>query len=146
MGRIGDVLLEKGDTVHTIESAATVFDAVKRMVDVGVGALLVTDGGKICGMITERDYLRRIAVEGRTSRTTLVREIMSSPVVCIESSADVAECMALMTHKRIRHLPVVDHERLVGLVSIGDLVRAVSKEHSFHVQVLTDYIAGKYPA
>jgi CBS domain-containing protein len=146
MGRIGDVLLEKGNAVHSIEAAATVFDAVKRMVEVGVGALLVTDGEKICGMITERDYLRRIAVEGRTSRGTLVREIMSSPVVCIESGADVAECMALMTHKRIRHLPVVDHERLVGLVSIGDLVRAVSKEHKFHVQVLTDYITGKYPA
>ncbi len=146
MGRIGEVLREKGSTVHSIEAAATVFDAVKRMVEFGVGALLVTDEGRICGMITERDYLRRIAVEGRTSRGTLVREIMSSPVICIESGADVAECMALMTHKRIRHLPVVDHDRLVGLVSIGDHVRAVSKEHSFHVQVLTDYITGKYPA
>jgi len=146
MGRIGDVIKEKGATVHSIESSATVFDAIKRMVDVGVGALLVTDEGKICGMITERDYLRRIAVEGRTSRGTLVREIMNSPVICIESSADVAECMALMTHKRIRHLPVVDQERLVGLVSIGDLVRAVSKEATFHAQVLTDYITGKYPA
>jgi CBS domain-containing protein len=146
MGRISDVLQEKGTAVHSIEASATVFDAIKKMVDAGVGALLVTDGGKIRGMITERDYLRRIAVEGRTSRTTLVREIMSSPVICIASGADVSECMALMTHKRIRHLPVVDQDRLVGLVSIGDLVRAVSKEHSFHVQVLTDYITGKYPA
>ena len=146
MARIGDVIKEKGATVHSVESSATVFDAIKRMVDVGVGALLVTEEGKICGMITERDYLRRIAVEGRTSRGTLVREIMSSPVICIESSADVAECMALMTHKRIRHLPVVDQERLVGLVSIGDVVRAVSKEATFHAQVLTDYITGKYPA
>jgi CBS domain-containing protein len=146
MARIGDVLQEKGGTVHTIEASSTVFDAVKRMVDAGVGALLVTEGGNIRGMITERDYLRRIAVEGRTSKTTLVREIMSSPVICIEPSADVAECMALMTHKRIRHLPVVDKDRLVGVVSIGDLVRAVSKEHKFHVQVLTDYISGKYPA
>ncbi len=146
MGRIGDVLKEKGTTVHSIEASATVFDAVKRMVEVGVGALLVTEEGKICGMITERDYLRRIAVEGRTSRSTLVREIMSHPVICIDSGADVAECMALMTHKRIRHLPVVDHEHLVGLVSIGDLVRAVSKEATFHAQVLTDYITGKYPA
>jgi CBS domain-containing protein len=146
MGRINDVLREKGTAVHGIEASATVFDAIEKMVEVGVGALLVTDGGRICGIITERDYLRRIAVEGRTSRATLVREIMTSPVICTESGADVAECMALMTHKRIRHLPVVDHERLVGLVSIGDLVRAVSKEQKFHVQVLTDYITGKYPA
>ena len=146
MGRIRDVLHEKGSVVHTIEASATVFDAIKIMVSVGVGALLVTDGGKIRGMITERDYLRRVAVEGRTSRETLVREIMSTPVVFVSPGDDVAESMALMTHKRIRHLPVVDQERLVGLVSIGDLVRAVTKEQKFHVQVLTDYIAGKYPA
>ncbi len=146
MGRIGDVLREKGTTVHSIESSATVFDAIKRMVEIGVGALLVIDEGRICGMITERDYLRRIAVEGRTSRETLVREIMSHPVVSIEPGADVSEGMALMTHRRIRHLPVVEHDRLVGLVSIGDLVRAVSKEATFHAQVLTDYITGKYPA
>ncbi len=146
MARIGDVLQEKGNTVHAIEASATVFEAVQRMVEAGVGALLVTEGGQTRGIITERDYLRRIAVEGRTSRGTLVREIMSSPVVCIESGADVGECMALMTHRHIRHLPVVDHDRLVGIVSIGDLVRQASKESKFHVQVLTDYIAGKYPA
>lgn len=146
MGRIADVLREKGSVVHSIDAGETVFEAVRRMVDANVGSLLVTDRGTICGILTERDYLRRVAVEGRTSRTTAVREIMTAQVLAVHPEADVAECMALMTEKRLRHLPVVDQGKLVGLVSIGDLVKNVSNEHRFHVQVLTDYISGKYPA
>ncbi len=113
------------------------------MVDKNCGALLVMEGDEIVGIITERDYLRRVALEGRTSRETTVRDIMSAPVVYIEPSDGIEAAMALMTDRRIRHLPVVDGGSLVGLVSIGDLVRYQSREKTFQIKYLEDYISAR---
>jgi signal-transduction protein with cAMP-binding, CBS, and nucleotidyltransferase domain len=146
MGTIADVLAKKGRKVHTIERTATVFDAVRKMVEVNTGSLLVTQGEEPCGIITERDYLRNIVLEGRTSKNTQVREIMTSSVVVIDPSCTVEQAMGIMTQKRIRHLPVVEDGRLTGLVSIGDLVKQVSQDQECQIRYLTDYITGKYPA
>jgi CBS domain-containing protein len=143
MAQIAELLEVKGRDVIRIASDATVFDAVKLMVERNVGALLVTDGDEITGIFTERDYLRRIAVEGRRSRDTAVREVMSSPVVVITPETSVEESMAMMSERRIRHLPVVDQGGLVGMISIGDLVRHQSKQQTFQIQYLTDYITAR---
>ena len=146
MGRVADLIRAKGRDVYTIESGASVYDAVKSMVDHNVGSLLVVDHGEIGGIITERDYLREIVLKGRTSKTTEVRAIMTSKVVCVGPNDSIEECMAVMTEKRIRHLPVLEDGRLAGLVSIGDVVKQLSKDQRAQIRYLTDYITGKYPA
>lgn len=146
MARISDVLARKGARVHTIAPTDTVFDAVKRMVELNTGSLLVVDGQGVRGIITERDYLRRIVLEGRTSKATRVAEIMTERVVVVEPGTDVQDAMAIMTDRHIRHLPVLDGDDLVGIVSIGDLVKQVSQDRKYEIQYLTDYITGKYPA
>ena len=134
MSDVAKVLEGKGSEVLTIDAEATVFDAIKRMVEANVGALLVT----------ERDYLRRVTLEGRTEEETLVREIMTSPLVYVTPETSVEECMAVMTERRIRHLPVFREGRdLVGIVSIGDVVKSISKEQSFQIQYLTEYITAR---
>jgi CBS domain-containing protein len=145
MADVAKILADKGGNVIRIDGDATVFDAVKAMVDANVGAILVTgaDPNQVEGIFTERDYLRRIAVEGRTSRETLVRDVMTSPVLVVGPETSVEEAMALMTDRRIRHVPVVDSERLVGMVSIGDLVRVQSQEQSFRLRYLTEYISAR---
>jgi len=143
MAQIGEILDAKGRDVIGIASDATVFDAVKLMVERNVGALLVTDGEEITGIFTERDYLRRIAVEGRRSRDTLVRDVMSAPVIVIPVDASVEEGMAMMSERRIRHLPVVDEGAIAGMISIGDLVRQQSRLQTFQIQYLTDYITAR---
>ncbi len=143
MATVGDILAGKGSLVHRIAPDRTVFEAIQTMVDKNCGALLVMEGDEIVGIITERDYLRRVALEGRTSRETTVRDIMSAPVVYIEPSDGIEAAMALMTDRRIRHLPVVDGGSLVGLVSIGDLVRYQSREKTFQIKYLEDYISAR---
>jgi CBS domain-containing protein len=145
LGDVAKILEEKSGDVIRISGESTVFDAVKAMVDANVGAILVTggDADHIEGIFTERDYLRRIAVEGRTSRDTTVREVMSSPVIVVTPETSVEEAMALMTDRRIRHAPVVEGDRLVGMVSIGDLVRLQSREQDFKIQYLTEYISAR---
>jgi len=140
MHTVSEILSEKSGDVIQIDGGATVFDAVKTMVEANVGALLVTDGEEVAGIFTERDYLRRIAVEGRRSRDTFVREVMSSPVICVTPETGVEESMALMSDRRIRHAAVVENGALVGMISIGDLVQFTSKRKSFQIQYLTDYI------
>ena len=140
MSRLADILDEKGGHVFEIDADASVFEAVQRMVQENIGSLLVTDGGETAGIVTERDYLRRVALEGRTDRDTPVREIMSTPLIVVTPETTVDECMALMTERRIRHLPVVDEHEVVGLVSIGDLVKFTSERRAFEIQYLTDYI------
>jgi CBS domain-containing protein len=138
---VAKVLEGKGSEVLTIDAGATVFEAIKRMVDANVGALLVTDGGRVVGIVTERDYLRRVTLEGRTEEETLVREIMTSPPVYVTPETSVEECMAVMTERRIRHLPVFAEGRdLVGIVSIGDVVKFKSAEQDFQIKFLTEYI------
>ena len=143
MHTVSEILAKKGSAVIEIDGGETVFEAVKAMVEANVGALLVTDGTEIAGIFTERDYLRRIAVEGRRSRDTLVRDVMSSPVICVTPETGVDESMALMSDRRIRHAPVVENGALVGMVSIGDLVKFTSKRQTFQIQYLTDYIEAR---
>jgi CBS domain-containing protein len=140
---VAEILQEKSGDVKKIDGDATVLDAVRTMVDANIGALLVTTGGDIAGIFTERDYLRRMAVEGRQAEDTLVRDVMTSPLVYVTPETSVDESMALMTDRRIRHLPVADGGEIVGMVSIGDLVKFQSKQQSFQIQYLTDYITAR---
>jgi CBS domain-containing protein len=140
VNRLAEILEDKGGEVLKIDAEASVFEAVERMVERNVGSLLVTEGGEITGIVTERDYLRRVTLEGREERETPVREIMSSPLIVVTPDTTIDECMALMTDRRIRHLPVVEDGTVVGLVSIGDLVKFQSRQQSFEIQYLTQYI------
>ncbi len=143
IAQISDILDTKGRDVFQIASDATVFDAVKLMVEANIGALLVTDADEVVGIFTERDYLRRIAVEGRRSRDTTIRDVMSSPVIVITPDTTVEESMAIMSERRIRHAPVLASGDLVGMISIGDLVKHQSKQQTFQIQYLTDYISAR---
>ena len=140
MNQLSEILDEKGHDVLRIEADASVLEAVKQMVEANVGSLLVTDGGDIAGIVTERDYLRRVTLEGRTDRETAVRDIISHPLIVATPQTTLDECMALMTECRIRHVPVVDDGEVVGIVSIGDLVKFRSTQQSFEIKYLTEYI------
>jgi signal-transduction protein with cAMP-binding, CBS, and nucleotidyltransferase domain len=143
MDRVSDVLKGKAGTLLTIASDESVYDMVKQMVDANVGSLLVTVGGRIEGIVTERDYLRRVTLEGRTDKDTPVSEIMTSPLIVVTPETPVDECMAIMTDRRIRHMPVVQDGEVVSLVSIGDLVKFQSQQQDFKIQYLTDYITAR---
>jgi signal-transduction protein with cAMP-binding, CBS, and nucleotidyltransferase domain len=140
MNRLAEILEDKGGDVYDIDADASVFEAVQRMVEMNVGSLLVKERGEVAGIVTERDYLRRVTLEGRTDHDTAVSEIMSSPLIVVTPDTTVDECMALMTDRRIRHLPVVEDGEVVGMVSIGDLVKFTSQQQSFEIQYLERYI------
>ena len=140
MSRVAEILETKGREVLSVDADATVFDAAQRMIDANVGAMLVSVRGRITGIVTERDYLRRVTLEGRAYRDTPVREIMSSPLIVISPDTTIEECMALMTEQRIRHLPVAEHGDVVGVISIGDVVKFQSNQQSVQIQYLTEYI------
>ena len=143
MKSVAQILRSKSEqAVQTITPSASVLDAVKRMAEANIGALLVMEDAKILGIITERDYARRIELMGRSSSQTPVRDIMSSPVMQVRPDQTNEECMALMTEKRVRHLPVVDGGKLIGLVSIGDLVKDILSEQKFIIDQLEHYIRG----
>jgi CBS domain-containing protein len=141
MGQVSEILDEKGHRVLMIDADASVLEAVKQMVAANVGSLLVTDGGEIAGVVTERDFLRSVAGDDGIDSEASVREIMSSPLIVVTPQTSVDECMALMTNRRIRHVPVVDDGEVTGIVSIGDVVKFKSREQSFEIQFLHDYIA-----
>ena len=143
MSNVSEMLAEKGHALQRIDADASILEAVEQMVEANVGSLLVTESGEVTGIVTERDYLRRVVVEGRTDRETPVHEIMSSPLIVVTPQTSVDECMALMTNRRIRHLPVVDAGKVAGIVSIGDVVKFQSRQQSFEIQFLHDYIAGR---
>jgi len=130
----------KGRDVWTVDLDATVFEALSRMAEKEVGALMVMDGPRLVGIISERDYARKIVLLGRTSPNTLVKEIMTSHVVYTHLEQSIEECMALVTEKRIRHLPVIDEEKLVGVISIGDLVKSIISDQKFIIEQLVRYI------
>ena len=134
-------MLEDKTAIYTVSVDASVFEALRIMADKNVGAVLVTDEDELAGILSERDYARKVILHGKSSRDTKVREIMTSDVICIDPSWTAEQCMALMTEKRIRHLPVVDHGRLIGVVSIGDVVRAVIDEQLMTIGTLERYIA-----
>jgi CBS domain-containing protein len=142
MATVSQLLAIKGQVVHTIDRSATVFDAIGKMAAQNVGALVVTDGLTPIGMLTERDYLRKIALQGRSSRTTLVKEVMSERLLTVELDTEMEECMTLMTQKRIRHLPVFASGHMVGIVSIGDIVRHLASDRKVQIEQLTAYIQG----
>lgn len=144
MTAVADILKSKSDAVvHTIGPDDSVFDALQRMADKRIGALLVMQGDAIVGIVTERDYARKIALKGRTSALTLVRDVMTTSVRFVKPSQSSEECMALMTDNRLRHLPVVDNGRLLGLISIGDLVKDIISEQKFVIEQLEHYITGQ---
>lgn len=141
-GFIHDVIAEKGGQVLTVPLQATVRDAVRHMNDAGVGALVVLQGEKLAGIFTERDVLRRVVDQGRDPDRTRVAEVMTSPVVSIRPSLPTDEAMQMMTRQRVRHLPVMLEDRLVGMISIGDLLRWVSKSQEADIATMADYIKG----
>jgi CBS domain-containing protein len=141
-GTVGSILGNKGHQVYSISPDATVFEAIQLMAEKNVGALLVTLEEKLIGVVSERDYSRKVALKGKSSRETKVREIISSPVVSVASSHSVEECMRLMTTHRIRHLPVLEGDKLVGIVSIGDLVNWTISAQDAAIEQLQSYIAG----
>ena len=144
MTAVAQVIKSKPDqTIYTITPAALVFDAVKLMAEKNVGALIVIEGEKIVGLITERDYARKIVLMARSSKETPVGDIMTSQVMYVRPDQTSEECMALMTENRLRHLPVMDKGKLAGVVSIGDLVKDVISEQKFIIQQLEHYIAGE---
>lgn len=143
MTAVADILKSKSDnTVHAIAPGDSVLDALQRMAEKRIGALLVMEGETIVGIVTERDYARKIALLGRTSAATLVRDVMTADVMYVRPTQTSQECMALMTENRLRHLPVVDGARLVGLISIGDLVKDIISEQKFIIEQLEHYITG----
>jgi len=134
---------KKIGTVFTIGPEATVYDAVKLMAEKGIGGLLVTEGERIAGIVTERDYARKIILMGRSSKETRVRDIMTAKVLYVSPDQTSEECMAIMTQSRVRHLPVLDGDKLVGLLSIGDLVKDIISEQRFTIEQLEHYIRGE---
>ena len=143
MKTVAEILLAKGDAVvHSIRPSASVYEAVALMAEKNVGALLVMDGEKIVGMVTERDYARKVVLMSRSSRDTPLRDVMTPAVIYVRPDQTTEDCMALMTQSRIRHLPVIDGDKLVGLISIGDLVKSIMSEQTFIIEQLQNYISG----
>lgn len=141
-GSIGDILKHKGPQVWSIEPGATVLEAIRQMSERNIGALLVMQGDALVGIISERDYTRKVALKGKSSKETLVSEILSGQVVHVTPAHSVDECLRLMTDRHFRHLPVLENHKVVGLVSIGDLVNWVITQQSQTIQQLQTYITG----
>ena len=144
MKTAAQILRSKPDqTVHTMEPTASAYEAARFMADKNIGALVVIERGKVVGIASERDCARKLVAMARSPQDTLLRDIMSSPVMCVHPDRTGEECMALMTENRLRHLPVMDGDQLIGLVSIGDLVKATISEQQFTIEQLEHYIAGQ---
>jgi len=139
---VSDILRSKGHDVWAVRPDDTVFESLQLMAEKGVGALLVMDGDTLVGIVTERDYARKVILEGKSSKSSSVAEVMTDQVLCVAPERTIEECMALMTDKRARHLPVVEGERVIGVLSIGDLVKAMISEQQMLIDQLQHYISG----
>ena len=137
---VSDLLKNKGCDIWFLLPDATVYEAIDLMAQKGVGALLVMEDERLVGIVSERDYARKVILKGRGSREVLVREIMSHPVLCIHPDSTIEQTMALMTENHVRHLPVVVGEKVLGVISIGDVVRSIIEDKEFEIQQLTNYI------
>jgi CBS domain-containing protein len=146
METVRSMLRHKGSDIFWLSPEATVYDAVAMMADKGVGALLVVAGGRLAGIVSERDYARKVILKGKHSHEMLVKEIMTSPVFTISPDHSVEDCMRMITAHRIRHLPVMEGDALVGMVSIGDVVRSIISTQAHAIDQLSGYIEGRYPA
>jgi CBS domain-containing protein len=142
MKLVQHLLDAKGRTIISVQSDASVLDAIKLMADKGIGALMVVDAGELTGIVTERDYARKVIIKGRASDTTAVADIMTADVITASSQKTVNECMEIMTARKCRHLPVVDEGELVGMISIGDLVQAIIADQQEEIEQLEHYISG----
>ncbi len=140
MKTVREILSNKGYDIYSVSPDDTIFNALKLMAEKKIGAVLVIENGAVVGIMSERDYARKVALEGKSSRDALVREIMSEKVIYVDTDRLVEECMALMIKKRIRHLPVFENEKLTGLISIGDVVKAIIDEKEFVISQLVQYI------
>ena len=143
MKTVAQLLRTKGQQVLTVAPDVSVFDALGVMAEKNVGALLVVEERRLVGVFSERDYARKVILKGKASRDIAVREIMTSPVLYVRPEQTIEDCMALMTDKRVRHLPVLEDERLVGVISIGDVVKAIIAEQEFMIEQLQNYISGR---
>ena len=143
MKTVAQLLVSKPHGVLSITPDTDVYHALQLMAEKNVGALLVLDGDTLVGIFSERDYARKIILVGKSSKDTLVREIMSSHVLYVRPQQTIEDCMALMTDKRVRHLPVLDEQRVVGVISIGDVVKGIISEQEFMIEQLQNYIAGR---
>jgi CBS domain-containing protein len=143
MVTVNQCLQQKGRQIYTTRPDVSVYEALEMMAEKDIGALLVLEGEKLVGIFSERDYARKVILQGKSSRDTWVKEIMTPRVVCVRQEQTIEECMALMTEKRVRHLPVLEGERLVGLISIGDVVKAIISEQKFVIEQLEHYITGE---
>jgi len=144
MKNVRDILRSKaGEQIYSVTPDTKVLDAVKQMAEKGVGALLVLQNGQLAGIVSERDYARKVVLMARSSHTAEVREIMTADVICVSPTQSMEYCMELMTEKRLRHLPVLEDGKLIGLVSIGDLVKNIISDQKFMIQQLEQYIRGE---
>jgi len=142
MRTVRDLLRGKGYDVWSIGPEASVYEALKLMAEKNIGAVLVMDAGNLVGIMSERDYARKVILKGKSSKDTPVREIMTEKVLCVRPDQTTEECMALMTNKRVRHLPVIEGDRVIGVISIGDVVKAIISDQEFMIEQLANYITG----
>ena len=142
MKTVREILAGKGRAIWSIQPDATVFEALQAMAEKDVGALVVLDGETVAGVLSERDYARKVILHGRSSKELKVKEIMSSRVYFVKPEQNIEDCMALFTNKRVRHLPVLENDKLTGVISIGDVVKAVIAEQEFTIRHLENYITG----
>lgn len=140
MGKVRNIIQTKGNEVFSVQPNVTVYNALETMFEKNIGALLVLDNGKFVGIFTERDYARKLILKGKSSKETLIREIMTEHPITVTPDTTIEECMKIMTDKKIRHLPVMEGEKLVGLISVGDVVRFIIEEQKFIIESLEQYI------
>jgi CBS domain-containing protein len=142
MKTVKDILDTKGRHVLSLDPGATVYDGLKLMAEKEIGALLVMEGDRVLGIMSERDYARKVILLGKSSRELTLADIMTHEVVCVREEQNVEECMALMTGRRFRHLPVIENNKVVGVISIGDVVRAIIEDKQYMIEQLENYITG----